>query len=88
MLAAEQLFRIFEYLGLVLGREVQVYIGLLVALEPEERLKRYIMSVSDKISSAHRAFLCGKIEAVSRIRTVFEVLAFRTQIMDRQRVDF
>ena len=61
---AEQLFRVAVDVGLVLAREVQVNIRLLVAVETKEGLERDVVAVHQHPGAAVGAVLVGQVEAV------------------------
>ena len=79
-------------LPLIFSRKIKIYIRLLVSLKPKESLERYIKSFFIKRMSAFRAYLIRHIAACTSricpdlIRFKINIMAFRAQIMWRQRV--
>ena len=86
---AEQLFRVAVDVGLVLAREVQVNIRLLVAVETKEGLERDVVAVHQHPGTAVGAVLVGQVEAVvhAAIGDELAVLALGAAVVGRQTVD-
>ena len=86
---AEQLFRVAVDIGLVFAREVQVDIGLFVAVEAQERLKRDIMAVHQHPGTAVGAVLVRQVKAIvhAAVGDELTVLALGAAVMGRKAVD-
>ena len=86
---AEQLFRVAVDVGLILAREVQVNIRLLVAVETKEGLERDVVAVHQHPGTAVGAVLVGQVEAVvhAAIGDELAVLALGAAVVGRQTVD-
>ena len=86
---AEQLLRVAVDVGLILAREVQVNIRLLVAVKTKESLERDVVAVHQHPGAAVGAVLVGQVEAVvhAAIGDELTVLALGAAVVGRQTVD-
>ena len=73
---------------LVLIGEVEVYIRRFIAVEAEEGLEWYVVTVAVHFAAALRTVLRRKVKSrtVNAVREEFTVLALRTNVMRRQRI--
>ena len=87
---AEEFLGVAVDAGLVHAGEVQVDIGLLVAVEPQECFEGDVVAFHDHGGAADRALFIRQVEAVHGMAVVdpLTVLAFGAQVMGRHAVDF
>ena len=86
---AEQLLGVAVDVGLILAREVQVDIRLLVSVEAQEGLKGDVVAVHQHPGAAVGAVLIGQVEAVvhAAVGDELTVLALGAAVVGRQAVD-